>query len=111
MKSSLTTPKTPDAVNLVDKNHSVPLINMTFEEDKCMNTMTMRTKIMKDLWKNKIIMMIFIPMKSTRKIFKCIGNLIVPRPGTRMGQGDTAKMKKFKIWLHKLERESQLVLF
>ena len=107
MKSSLTTPKTPDAVNLVDKNHSVPLINMTFEEDKCMNTMTMRTKIMKDLWKNKIIMMIFIPMKSTRKIVKCIGRHKKPRVSAE----NTAKMKKFKIWLNKLRGVSQLVLF
>ena len=73
--------------------------------------MTMRMKIMKGLWKNEAmdIMMIFILMKSTGKIFKCIGNLIILRAGIRMDQEDSAKMKKFKIWLNKVRGVSQLV--
>jgi hypothetical protein len=68
-------------------------------------------QIMIGLWKNEVmaIMMTFILVKSTGKIFKCIGNLIILRAGIRMDQEDSAKMKKFKIWLNKVRGVSQLV--
>ena len=46
MRSSLMTQKITDAVNSVVLNLSERLINMIYEEDKIINMMTMRMKIM-----------------------------------------------------------------